>query len=159
MVGLLTAACYKLLCNGQKLLQLFVDAKPGLWKSAVTQIIGVGIIFVLLYLLYKPGMLGAGDVKLFCVAMFFLNSKSRFSFLILSILLAAVAAMFKIIFGKSGRERFGYFCSYIADMIRLGQFKLYWEGVDFKQRKKASLHMSGPMLAGLLLHLCVFLNR
>ena len=158
VIGILLAACYKLLCHGQRLLQLFAGGDVGLWKGAGLQFLGVGLVLLILYLLFKPGMIGAGDVKLFCVAMIFLNSKSRFSFLILSILLAAVAAFLKIIFQKSGRERLGYFCSYVADLIRLGHFRLYWEGADFKQRKKASLHMSGPMLAGLLIHICILLN-
>ena len=110
------------------------------------------LLFLGTYPLYCLRMLGAGDVKLLGMSAAFLSGWECKIFLFGSLLFAAAASLFKLFVCRNGKERMWYFCSYMADVLRFGRFDLYFEG---ERSKKASLHMAGPMLAGLLS--CIFL--
>lgn len=170
--GMLTAVC----CRAVSYMDWLFRADSGsiryLWKETdwmqlgreidwlyLCQQIGsllvqAGTIFAALYLFYRIGVLGAGDVKLYCMSAVFLDSTDFIPFFAAGFCLAAAGSLLKLLYQKSARERLCYFCSYVADIVRLGRFKLYWEDSNAGMKKKASLHMAGPMLAGLLFHMC-----
>ncbi len=163
MLGMLTAVCYRVLYYGDRLFwtdsgeSLYRQKEMGwlhLWQQAGLLLVQTGAVFMVLYLVYRIGVLGAGDVKLYCMSAVFLDSGDFFSFLTASFSFAAAIALLKLIYQKNARERLYYFCSYVVDVARLGRFKLYWEDTDVRMRKQAGLHMAGPMLAGLLFHMC-----
>ena len=114
----------------------------------------MGIVFILLYPFYKLGMLGAGDVKLYSVAAAFFAGKNCMGFLAVSMVIAAVLALFKLLYEKNVRDRLFYFCSYLADVLKYGSFRLYLREADVSEHKRASLHMAGPMLLGCICYLC-----
>ncbi|MGN1148526.1 MAG: prepilin peptidase [Lachnospiraceae bacterium] len=127
---------------------------PALVTELGLLLLWMGIVFMVLYPFYMLGMLGAGDVKLYCMSAAFLKGKDCLTFFAGSMLLAAAIALLKLLYQKNIRERLYYFCSYLVDILRLGSFRLYFDGADWKTKRRASLHMAGPMLAGLLLHVC-----
>lgn len=112
-----------------------------------------GAVFAVSYPLYKLGMLGAGDVKLYSMSTAFLTGEDCVAFLAGSLLFAAAAACVKLFTQRNLWERLGYFCSYLVDVLRQRDWRLYLEEAGFAQKKKASLHLAGPMLAGLLFHM------
>lgn len=110
--------------------------------------------FLVLYPFYGLGMLGAGDIKLYILSLAFLNAESCLPFLFGSLFWAGVLSVIKLFYLKDAKERFYYFCSYVAEVARSGRWRLYTENNDARFRKKSSIHMAGPILAGFLLQLC-----
>lgn len=112
----------------------------------------IGIIFGIFYPLYKLGMLGAGDVKLFCLLAFYLKGQECAVCIAGSMVIAAFMGLGKFLIQGNLRERISYFCSYMADIARYKEFRLYFENVGLQEKKKASLHMAGTVFLGVLLY-------
>lgn len=87
--------------------------------------------FFLMYPLFKTGVLGAGDVKLFVMTASFLPVRESMSILAGAFVIGAVFSLGKLITERNGRERFQYFFSYLYDVRRTGHWKIY--GEDLKQ--------------------------
>lgn len=135
----------------------------GLLPACVYQALqgGIGLLCIrmvlvlfFLYPLYMPGMLGAGDIKLYCMSAAYLGGRDCILFFSLSLLCTAAASFLKMLFLGNLRERICYFFSYVVDVVRKRRFTLYQKGICF-ERGKGTLHMTGPMLIGFLLYLCV----
>lgn len=112
----------------------------------------MGIIFTVFYPLYKLGMLGAGDVKLFCLLAFFLQGRECTACIIGSLIIAALAGAGKLLLQENLQERLQYFCSYVADVAKSKAFRPYFENAGQQEKRKASLHMAGTVLLSVLLH-------
>ncbi len=110
----------------------------------------LAVLFVM-YPLFKIGAIGAGDVKLYAAVAGCLSGRTVVRFLFYSLLIAASISILKIFREKSGRERMGYFCAYLADVCRAGQWKLYLE--NRADRKREGICLSGPVFLSLLLHM------
>ncbi len=108
-------------------------------------------VLLMSYPLFKIGAVGAGDVKLYSAAAGYLSGRALACLLSYSLLVAACISIIKICRERSGKERFGYFCAYFADICRTGQWKLYFE--DCADLRKAGVRLSGPLFVGVLLHL------
>lgn len=153
ITGAVLAVIYRLLIcclgtgAGQSLLVAIAAGLGGLF-------LWMGIVFVLLYPFYKLGMLGAGDVKLYSVAAAFFAGKGCMTFLTGSMMIAAVLALLKLLYERNVKDRLYYFCSYLADVLKYGSLRLYLREMDVSERKRASLHMAGPMLLGCIFYLC-----
>lgn len=127
-------------------------SESGFFLETGKIVVRMAAVFLIFYLPYLLRMLGAGDVKLFALATVFLPEKDCIPFFAGSFLFAGVAALVKLCRQKNVRERLYYLGSYVADVIRLGKVTPY---LDAKQdRKRVSLHMAGPMMAGLVCHIC-----
>lgn len=109
------------------------------------------LVLILFYPLYMLGMLGAGDVKLYCMSAAFLAGKDCIIFFSISLLFSAAAALLKMLFLGNLRERIHYFCSYAVDVAKKGKLLFYQKGIAF-EKKNGGLHMTGPMLAGYILY-------
>lgn len=168
LVLLLTVACYF----------DYRKAKIPNWLAAAGLVLAVGTVFLkvlfsacgaveilwmflrvcvtvlVMYPLFKIGVLGAGDVKIFAVCSAYLEGRDCVTVYVLSLLLAAVAGLCKLLFLGNFRERIGYLLSYAMDVAQFGVWKPYWTEENLCQRKQASLRMAGPLLTGVLLHLC-----
>lgn len=142
LTGLIFACGYQAVLNDMGLLYIGTIFIPTV------------LVLILLYPLYMLGILGAGDVKLYCMSAAFLAGKDCILFFSLSLLLSAAAALLKMLFLGNLRERIHYFCSYIVDVAKTGKLFLYQNGIAF-EKKKGGLHMTGPMLLGLLLCICM----
>ncbi len=108
-------------------------------------------VLLCMYPLFKIGAVGAGDVKLYASAAGYLSGRTCVRFLFYSLLIAAVFSIVKICRDRSGRERMGYLCSYLADVCRKGCWKLYFG--NCAEARKAGICLSGPALVSVLLHL------
>ncbi|HKM34281.1 MAG TPA: A24 family peptidase [Lachnospiraceae bacterium] len=113
------------------------------------------IIFLVLYLFYKLGMLGAGDVKLYTVASLYLAPNQFWCFLLCSLIIAAVIGVIRLVRLNNLRERIAYFCAYIVEVVHSGKFFLYLSNKT--EQRRASVHLAGPMLVGGIL--CIFITK
>lgn len=104
-----------------------------------------------LYFLYKIGALGAGDVKLLGAAAGYLPFHKIFLFSFVSLLIAAVISLVKLLVNKNLRDRLGFLFRYLADTAGKGALRPY--PAPGKGEKAASVCLSGPVLLSLLLYL------
>lgn len=125
------------------------EAAAELLSAAGGVLLWAGIIFLVFYPLYKLGVFGAGDVKLFCLLPLFLKGVECVYCLGASLAIGALLGTVKLLRQGSFRERLAYFCSYTADVVKSGAFFMYLENGE---RKKASVHMAGAVFLGVLLH-------
>lgn len=125
-------------------------AGDGLSGGAAYLAAGLAV-FALTYPLFRLGMLGAGDVKLFSAAAGYLPFHAVFYFLFYSAAFAAILSVIKIINERNGRERLAYFCSYVLQVARTGKWKLYSQDTDGK--KSPCICLAGPVFFSILLYM------
>lgn len=115
--------------------------------GGIAEILGSAVVLVLLlYPLYKIGTLGAGDVKLFGVVAGYLPFGKIFSFLFISLLIAAVFSAVKMLQKRNFRERLSVFAGYIRTVAD-GGIQAY------PASKADTVCLSGPVLLSLFLYL------
>lgn len=113
--------------------------------------IGIMVLIMLIwYPLFRIGTIGAGDIKLFGVCSGILPLSKILSFLFFSLAIAAIFSLIRLVQKKDGRERIGYFLSYLKDVINEKQWKLYIS--NQKEKERVSVCMAGPVLISLLLY-------
>lgn len=104
----------------------------------------------LLYLPFKTGAIGAGDVKLLGVAAGYFPFKKIFLFSFISMLAAAIISLVKLLVNKNFRERLGVFFRYLEGTVKKGELQPYpAAGKD----RRLSVCLSGPVLLSLILYL------
>ena len=108
------------------------------------------IVLLLTYPLFKIGTVGAGDVKLFSVTCGCLSKQDIACFLVVSLLIAAVISMIKLLREGNVAERFRYLCAYLTGVCREGSWQLYFANV--KDARRAGICLAGPVLLSVLLH-------
>lgn len=106
------------------------------------------IAFLLTYPLYKIGALGAGDVKLFILVGSFLTAGELTVVMAGAFVIGAGFSLVKLAAEKNGRERFRYFFSYLVDICRSRQWKIYGEDLeqDYHTYCKNKIHFAVPIL-------------
>lgn len=109
------------------------------------------LVMAFLYLFFKIGCFGAGDVKLFGATAGYLPAGKILAFLLCSLLIAAVISLMKMWKKDDFRERMGYLAGYLAAVVKSGSWRLYME--DRKERQRTGICLSGPVLASVLLYL------
>lgn len=111
-------------------------------------LLSVFLAFLLLYPLYMIGALGAGDVKLFMMIGSFQTVKEWMVILAGAFVIGAGFALAKLMAEKNGRERFRYFFSYLHEVMRTGQWKIYDEDLkqDYHTYCKNKIHFAVPIL-------------
>lgn len=104
--------------------------------------------FLLLYPLYKIGVLGAGDVKLFIMIGCFYAAKDMAYILAGAFVIGAVFSVCKLVVERNGRERFRYFFTYLCEVRKSGCLKLYGEEQkqDYHTYCKSKIHFAVPVL-------------
>lgn len=109
------------------------------------------VMMLLLYPLFKIGALGAGDVKLYGICAGYFPREKFLFFFFLSLLIAAMFSLIKMIKESNALERVSYFCEYIVSVVQSGRVRLYIE--NEKERKAAGICLAGPILASVLLYI------
>lgn len=111
--------------------------------------------FLLMYPLFKIGALGAGDVKLLMMTGSFMGTGELFTVLVSAFVIGAVFSLAKLLAEHNGRERIGYFLSYISEVARTGHWKLYGEHMvqDYQLYRRNKIHFTVPILFGAALKL------
>ena len=117
----------------------------------VTYIIKAVLVITLLFPIFKVGMIGAGDVKLLGLCAGFFSGADILYFLFFSMLIAAVFSTVKMMKENNFKQRFSYFGSYLFDIVKTGNWKLYMD--DLKAKKEVSLCLSGPVFISLIMHM------
>lgn len=158
-VLLAAACCYDYKCNKIPNFLIVLMAVAGVgWRwlqggtAGLLSYLGEALLTVcLLYPLFKIGTVGAGDIKLLGVTAGYLPFKKIFLFLFISLLVAAVISMLKMLGNSYFKERMRYFFGYLKDVIESGSWKLYLEN----ERDKAAVGicLSGPVFVSVLLYL------
>lgn len=109
------------------------------------------LIMCLLYGLFRIAAVGAGDVKLFGVTAGYLPFQKIFLFLFISLLIAAVISLFKMLKKGNFTERIAYFFAYLKEIAQTGSWKRYPE--SGKEKAAVGICLSGPAFAAVLLYL------
>lgn len=104
-----------------------------------------------LYVIYKIGAVGAGDVKLLGAAAGYLSFQKIFMFSFVSLLIAAIISLVKLFIHKNFKERLCIFRGYLEKVTQQGTLLPY--PVAEKDKRTAGVCLSGPVLLSLLLHL------
>ncbi len=113
--GTLTGAAFRIGENG-----LY-----GVCSAAVAMFLSICI----LYPVYKINGLGAGDVKLFLMIGSFVTIQQMLRIIIVSFLIGAVFSIGKLISEANFKERMQYLFSYMCDVLRERQWKLYGDNL------------------------------
>ena len=129
---------------------LFRFRRDGTWGIAY-YFGGMLAAMALLYFFYKIGTLGAGDVKLLGVIAGYLPFKKIFLYSFVSLLIAAVISLLKMLGNKNLKERLRVFIGYLKEIGDTGTLRLYPSGKG--NEKSEGVCLSGPMLLSLLLYL------
>lgn len=160
LCALLTVACCydyreRKIPNGLLLLMMFCGVGwrfgregPGGVLYASGQML---CIICITYPFFKISTLGAGDVKLLGVTAGFLPFQKIFSFLFVSMLIAAMISLCKLAKNKNLRERLRFFLRYLMRVGKNGRWLPYWQTPQEGSRQ--GICLSGPVLAGVLLYL------
>lgn len=109
------------------------------------------LVMAFLYLFFKIGCLGAGDVKLLGATAGYLPADKVLAFLMCSLLIAAVISLMKMWKKDDFYERMRYLAGYLAAVAKSGSLRLYVE--DRRERQRTGICLSGPVLASVLLYL------
>ena len=106
------------------------------------------IAFLLMYPLFMIGALGAGDVKLLILVGSFCTAGEFMVILAGAFVIGAGFSIVKLVEEKNGGERFWYFFSYLADVLRAGHWKIYGENQkqDYHTYCKNKIHFAVPIL-------------
>lgn len=108
---------------------------------------------LVLYPLFKIGGLGAGDLKLFAVTGMFFGIKGQIICLCTAFVAGAVFSLIKMLRMGNLRERIYYFISYVFDILRTHNLKLYeQEGTEIVGRAfpKHKIHFTLSIMFGAL---------
>ncbi len=122
----------------------------GLWEVIRFPIESI-VVILLLYPLFKIGAFGAGDVKIYSICAGYLPYDKFLFFFFLSLLIAAMISLIKMIKECNAIERISYFCEYILSVVQNGRFHLYFE--NEREQKAAGVCLAGPILGSILLYI------
>lgn len=120
------------------------------WKESLFLIACFAAWMCAFYPLYKIGVLGAGDVKLYSVCAIYFHFSVYLKFLFFSMLFSAMLSLWKMVADQNGIERIRYFCEYLQSVYEKKAFQLYF--TNEAERMKNSICLAGPVLISLLLH-------
>lgn len=109
------------------------------------------VIFLFLYPFYLLKTLGAGDIKLFMMTACYIRGEQLLRYLFVSMFLAALISIFKMVLYNESRERLFYLGRYVRKVSLTGMIDTYQ--VD-KTQKRSMIRLSVPAFLSLLL-LCV----
>ena len=111
--------------------------------------------FAIMYPLFKIGALGAGDVKVFVMIGSFVDVKAFITILAAAFMIGAGFSFVKLLTEHNGRERIGYFLSYVSDVVRTREWKIYGEYMlqDYQLYRSNKIHFTVPILFGAILRM------
>ena len=130
---------------------LYLHGLENGWQKIYMVLPAVLLSFCLLYPIYKIGALGAGDVKLFLMIGCFLTMRQILTVLILAFIIGAIISLIKMCKEDNFTERMQYFFSYLIDLLRTRQWKLYEQELrQDKDKYRHRIHFSLPVCFGVL---------
>ena len=143
--------------NGFVLLGIAIGVLGSLWHDSDIRQTAVSMFlaFLLLYPLFKIGAMGAGDVKVFMMIGSFVGARELLMIVILSFMIGALCSLIKLLSEHNGRERMYYFLSYMSEVIKKRQWKIYGEHTaqDNKRYSTNKIHFTIPVLFSVALRI------
>ena len=95
------------------------------WKLVLSFLAGAAEPLLLLFILYYFHMIGAGDIKLYCVFGSYLGPVLIFQCIIISILIGGIFSVFQLFRKKNLIKRFRYLSAWVREYMRTGKRKAY----------------------------------
>ena len=123
------------------------------WEGMIGSLFYLGqaaAVMIPMYFLFQIAVIGAGDVKLFGVTAGFLPFNKLFLFLFVSLLIAAVLSLIKLMKHKDFVKRMRHVFCYLAAAMRNGWAFYPESGMELPE---AGICLSGPIFVGLLFYL------
>ena len=120
------------------------DSVLGLAAAAASMV----IIFLAFYPFYLLGGVGAGDIKLFMMVGCYMKGDALVHYLLVTMLMAAVCSILKMLAYKESRERLFYLMRYIKKAVLTGAMDEYQ--ID-RTQKKCVIRLSIPAFVSLIL--------
>lgn len=118
-----------------------------------------GIIFPILILfpLYKIGVIGAGDIKLFSMIGFYFTFMETMFCIFLSFVFGAIFSVISFVRYKNFLERMTYLVSYLKEYFLTGHFQYYYSSLNNNQKShfdesKTKIHLAIPIFLSVLFH-------
>lgn len=119
-----------------------------------------GIIFPVLVMfpLYKIGVMGAGDIKLFSVLGFYFPLMESVSCIFVAFLLGAFGSLISLIRYGNFAERITYLFSYLKECFFQGRFRYYYldshgNQISGFEEDKSKIHLAIPFFFSVLFHI------
>ncbi|WMC94350.1 A24 family peptidase [Kineothrix sp. MB12-C1] len=142
--------------NGWILIIIMTGMSYMAWKSGVEGILNALLSmilpFIILYPLFMIGSFGAGDIKLLSAIGSFFTAREILSCVMTAFLMGAVFSFIKMVAEGNFVQRMEYLWSYVCDVFRNREWKLYEEEIqDRKERNKGKIHFALPVLLGAIL--------
>ena len=110
---------------------------------------GMLLPLLILGILFVFHALGAGDIKLLMVSGMFLGPEAVFQCIMISILVAAVLSMYKLLRHRILVVRLQYFVTYFRDFLQTGECKPYY---DKEQGQDCVIPFAVPVFIGTILY-------
>ena len=143
--------------NGFVLLGIILGVLGSLWNGSDIRhtVVSMLLAFLLLYPLFKIGAMGAGDIKVLMMIGSFVEVKELIAIIVMSFVIGAACSLIKLLSEHNGRERMYYFLSYLSDVTRTRQWKIYGEHTvqDYKQYCRNKIHFTVPILFSVVLRI------
>lgn len=119
-----------------------------------------GIFFpiIVLFPLYKIGVIGAGDIKLFSMLGFYFPFMESMFCIFISFLIGAFISVISFIRYENFLERMTYLFSYLKECFCLGKFRYYYLDSEGKrvgnfQSDNSKIHFAIPIFISVLFHM------
>lgn len=125
------------------------------WQDIFNAGVVIIISFCILYPLFRIGGIGAGDVKLLLMTGSFFSADEQLHVMMFSFIIGAILSIEKMISEDNFKERMQYLFSYLADVLRTRQWKLYGENpaTDSHKYKSNKIHFALPVFFSVMLGL------
>ena len=118
-----------------------------------------GILFpvIVLFPLYKIGVIGAGDIKMFSMLGFYFTFMETLFCIFSAFMMGAVISVFSFIRYENFTQRISYLFSYLRDCFFAGHFRFYYsdagESVGLPaEESKSKIHLAIPIFLSVLFH-------
>lgn len=157
LVFLLTVACFcdylsKKIPNALLVVMFLVGLAQQIvenGESGIFFVVRAVSVCLVLYPLFQIGTIGAGDVKLYGICGGYLPGEKFLFFFFVSLLIAAMISLLKMVYEGNMTERLRYFGDYVFSVLSAGKIRMYIE--DERERRKTGICLAGPILASVLL--------
>ncbi len=104
---------------------------------------------LIMFPLFRLGMLGAGDVKMLGVCCGWFSQEGVWPFLAVFLSAAGIVSMIHLIVYRDAVSRLQYLSAYIRGVCRGGSIGLY--SARNGSNRSAAVRLAGPMLCGVIL--------
>lgn len=118
-----------------------------------------GILFpvIILFPLYKIGVIGAGDIKLFSMLGFYFTFMETIFCIFTAFVLGAMVSVVSFIRYENFLERMTYLFSYLKECLFMGHFRYYYLDSEGKysshsMESNSKIHLAIPIFLSVLLH-------